>query len=80
MARLIRIGKSDSKLCATCEYWEGGTVFLKSKGYSNSPETMELNDSARTSYERCIKKHSKKNGTSSCGEHKYSYRLQRYIK
>lgn len=80
MARLIKIGKTDSKICASCEFWDGGTVFLKQKGYSNSPETMELSDEARTTYAVCLKKHSKKNGTNrACSNYKLHYSLNRYI-
>lgn len=79
MARIIRIGKPESKICATCEFWEGGTDYLSPKGYTNSPETMELNDKARFNYALCLKNRSKKNGTSHCSKYKLHYSLERYI-
>ena len=44
MGRIIKLGKSNSKICATCEYWDGGTGFVTSKGYRNSPETMVVDN------------------------------------
>ena len=79
MARLIKIGKRESKICATCEFWEGGTGFVSSKGYVNSPETIELSDNARFTYALCLKKRAKKNGTNSCSNYKIHYSLGRYL-
>lgn len=79
MARLIKIGKNESKICATCEFWERGTEFVKPKGYVNSPETMELSDNARLINAMCLKKHSKQSGTRSCSNYKLHYSLERYL-
>ena len=62
MGRIIKLGKSNSKICATCEYWDGGTGFVTSKGYRNSPETMEVDNEAIKTLALCVKKHARKNG------------------
>lgn len=79
MSRLIKLGRHESKMCATCEFWEGGTGFLTPKGYANAPETMELSDLARFTHAMCIKKRSKHSGTQSCSMYKLHYSLERYI-
>lgn len=55
MGRIIKLGKSNSKICATCEYWDGGTGFVTSKGYRNSPETMEVDNEAIKTLALCVK-------------------------
>ena len=79
MGRIIKLGKSNSKICATCEYWDGGTGFVTSKGYRNSPETMEVDNEALKTLALCVKKHARKNGINSCPNHKFHYSLERYL-
>ena len=79
MSRTIIIGKSEAQICATCEYWDGENL-LSSAGCASNPNKMYINDDAKNIYGQCLEKKSKQSGTRSCSKHKYSYRLQRFLK
>lgn len=42
MGRIIKLGKSNSKICATCEYWDGGTGSLPQKDIEIRPKLWKL--------------------------------------
>ena len=75
---LITIGKRESKICATCQYWQG-PEFVYSIGSASCPAKCEVSDEARFTYALCVKKHSKQPGTRSCMNHTYHYRYSSYL-
>lgn len=74
--RIITIGTWSGKICATCQFWEGPTL-ISSAGSSSNPAKMNFDNTPCNG--KCIKKNALKQSTSSCGEHKYNYRCQRYL-
>lgn len=74
--RQIIIGSPNSRICATCQYWEGPNL-LSSAGSAANPNRMNFDNRACSAV--CIKKHSKTSASSSCSEHEYNFQCQRYI-
>lgn len=76
MASIITIGSRMAERCATCMYWEGPNV-VTSAGSLSNPKRMKLDSKPYNG--TCIKKRTTKHSTSSCNEHEYHYRFQRYL-
>ena len=80
LLKYIAIGKPDAVMCATCQYWEGGTHFVKSRNYTLNPEFMEVDKEALKTYAVCVKKKRRTAGFTHCSEHKYHYVFEKYLK
>lgn len=74
---LITIGNMDSKICATCLYWNGPNV-INSAGYPSNPKKMDF-DIDKHAYGQCINKRSSRPANSHCDKHEYNYQCQRYL-
>ena len=75
---LITIGKRDSKICATCQYWQGPDLVFNI-GSTSCPNRCEVSDEARFTNALCIKKRSQQSGTRSCMSHEYHFKYSRYL-
>lgn len=74
--RYITLGKPESKICVTCEYWEG--PHMQNRGSLNRPEEFVLDGEGHTSA-LCIKQHCKRRGSDHCRKHQFRYDLMRYL-
>lgn len=76
--RNITIGKPDSKICATCEFWEGPKTLAKSRGHVNHPEDFSY-DSQHSMRATCIKRKRMCYGHDKCIQHQFRYDLMKYL-
>lgn len=74
--RYITMGKPESTICATCEYWEGPRI--QNRGLLHRPQEFILDGEDHISA-LCMKQHCKRLGRYRCREHQFRYDLLRYL-
>ena len=75
--RPLTMGKPESKICATCEYWEGPRC-VQSRGILNQPKEFML-DNRITVRANCLKQHRQCIPSYKCAHHQFRYDLVRYL-
>ena len=69
----IKGQEKQSKVCATCLFWEGDVLKNKCNRFFHR---FEIDDTRK--YDLCVKRHRNTNCLFSCSQHQYHYRLQKY--
>ena len=77
ITRPITMGKPESKICATCEFWEGSCC-IRHRGILNQPKEFWL-DNRITVRANCLKQHRQCLPGYKCTQHQFRYDLIRYL-